>query len=164
MLPQGTEVMITQSLGGSYTLLVPSYGGLFRLSDRDADAIGREKRSAGESGGGPSHAEALTGEGLEREVWQTLKTCYDPEIPVNIWDLGLIYDITIVNEAVSIKMTLTAVGCSLGPQLVSEVETKMMSVDGIENCKVEMVWSPPWSPERLSDDGRLSLQAMGFPV
>ena len=98
------------------------------------------------------------------QVIEVLNTCYDPEIPVNIWDLGLIYDITIVNEAVSIKMTLTAVGCSLGPQLVSEVETKMMSVDGIEDCKVEMVWSPPWSPERLSDDGRLSLQAMGFPV
>ena len=98
------------------------------------------------------------------QVIEVLKTCYDPEIPVNIWDLGLIYDITIVNGAVSIKMTLTAVGCSLGPQLVSEVETKMMSVDGIETCKVEMVWSPPWSPERLSDDGRLSLQAMGFPV
>jgi metal-sulfur cluster biosynthetic enzyme len=74
----------------------------------------------------------------------------------------LIYDITIVNDGVSIKMTLTAVGCSLGPQLVSEVETKSMSVDGVEDCKVEMVWSPPWTPERLSDDGRLSLQAMGF--
>src|SRR2546429_9917941 len=82
MLPQGTEVMITQSLGGSYTLLVPSYGGLFRLSDRDADAIGREKRSAGESGGGPSPAEARTGEGLGREGWQNLNTCYDPEISV----------------------------------------------------------------------------------
>ena len=79
-LPQGTEVMITQSLGGSYTLLVPSYGGLFRLADRDADAIGREQRT-GESGDPPSHRDALTGEALEREVWQTLKTCYDPEIP-----------------------------------------------------------------------------------
>src|SRR5262245_32875165 len=78
MLPQGTEVMITQSLGGSYTLLVPSYGGLFRLSDGDADAIGREKRT-GESSLGSPHQAALMGEALEREVWQTLKTCYDPE-------------------------------------------------------------------------------------
>ena len=98
------------------------------------------------------------------QVIDVLKTCFDPEIPVNIWDLGLIYDITIVGGAVSIKMTLTAVGCSLGSQLVSEIEAKISCTDGVEDCKVEMVWSPPWSPERLSDDGRLSLQAMGFPV
>jgi metal-sulfur cluster biosynthetic enzyme len=98
------------------------------------------------------------------QVIEVLKTCYDPEIPVNIWDLGLIYDITIVNNGVKIKMTLTAVGCSLGPQLVSEIESKMLGIDGIEDCKVEMVWSPPWTPERLSDEGRLSLQAMGFSI
>src|SRR5437660_9018191 len=89
MLPQGTEVMITQSLGGSYTLMVPSYGGLFRLADRDADAIGREKRAAE---GSAAQGQTLTGAALEQEVWQSLKTCYDPEIPVNIVDLGLIYD------------------------------------------------------------------------
>src|SRR2546423_11244479 len=86
MLPQGTEVMITQSLGGSYTLLVPSYGGLFRLSNRDADAIGRENRPTE----GPAAGRSLTGEALEAEVWSALKTCYDPEIPVNIVDLGLV--------------------------------------------------------------------------
>src|SRR5438067_7661756 len=90
MLPQGTEVMITQSLGGSYTLLVPSYGGLFRLSDRDADAIGREKRSAEGGTGDPSQAKALTGEALEKEVWPTIKTCYDPEITVIVVDLDII--------------------------------------------------------------------------
>src|SRR5438477_12102411 len=95
MLPQGTEVMITQSLGGSYTLMVPSYGGLFRLSDRDADAIGREHRPA-EGGSGVSvGGEPLTGEALEGKIWEALKTCYDPEIPVNIVDLGLIYDMHI---------------------------------------------------------------------
>ena len=98
------------------------------------------------------------------QVIDVLKTCYDPEIPVNIWDLGLIYDITIVEGDVHIKMTLTAVGCSLGPQLVSEVETKLQCLDGVEECKVNMVWSPPWTPERLSDDGRLSLQAMGYSI
>src|SRR5438876_12345889 len=82
MLPQGTEVTITQSLGGSYTLLVPSYGGLFRLSNRDADAIGRETHPV--EGGAASPGQALTGEALEKEVWAALKTCYDPEIPVNI--------------------------------------------------------------------------------
>lgn len=98
------------------------------------------------------------------QVIEVLKTCFDPEIPVNIWDLGLIYDITIVEDAVNIKMTLTAVGCSLGPQIVSEIESKLFGIDGVEDAKVEMVWNPPWSPERLSDDGRLSLQAMGFSV
>src|SRR5215510_12616988 len=107
MLPQGTEVMITQSLGGSYTLLVPSYGGLFRLSNRDADAIGRENRSAESAA---SSGQALTGEALETEVWNTLKTCFDPEIPVNIVDLGLIYDMQITplqdGSHVDVKMTL----------------------------------------------------------
>src|SRR5262244_3355680 len=92
MLPQGTEVMITQSLGGSYTLLVPSYGGLFRLSNRDGDAIGRDNRSAE---GGPVTRQPITGDALETEVWNTLKTCFDPEIPVNIVDLGLIYQMHI---------------------------------------------------------------------
>src|SRR2546422_10087020 len=92
MLPQGTDVMITQSLGGSYTLMVPSYGGLFRLSNQDADAIGRESRQADSV---PVPGTALTGEALETEVWAMLKTCFDPEIPVNIVDLGLIYDMQI---------------------------------------------------------------------
>ncbi len=98
------------------------------------------------------------------QVIDVLKTCFDPEIPVNIWDLGLIYDITAVEGVVNIKMTLTAVGCSMGPQLVGEIESKLLSIDGIEDAKVEMVWNPPWTPERVSEDGRLSLQAMGYPV
>jgi len=161
MLPQGTEVMITQSLGGSYTLLVPSYGGLFRLSDRDADAIGREKRSAGESGGGPSHAEALTGEGLEREVWQTLKTCYDPEIPVNIVDLGLIYDMHIDQLAdgarVDVKMTLTAQGCGMGTSIAADARNKILALPGVVEADVQVVWEPPWTPEKISPEGRVLL-------
>ncbi len=98
------------------------------------------------------------------QVIDILKTCFDPEIPVNVWDLGLIYDITIVEGVVNIQMTLTAVGCSMGPQLVGEIESKLLGLDGIEDAKVEMVWNPPWSPERLSEDGRFSLQAMGYPI
>jgi metal-sulfur cluster biosynthetic enzyme len=98
------------------------------------------------------------------QVIDVLRTCFDPEIPVNIWDLGLIYDITIVDGAVDIKMTLTAVGCSLGPQIIGEIESKLLGIDGVESAKVEMVWNPPWTPERLTDEGRLSLQAMGFSV
>jgi metal-sulfur cluster biosynthetic enzyme len=98
------------------------------------------------------------------QVIDVLKTCFDPEIPVNIWDLGLIYDITITGGLVHVKMTLTAVGCSLGPQIISEIESKLFGIDGVEDAKVEMVWSPPWTPERLSEEGRFALQAMGYPV
>src|SRR5438876_9551016 len=88
-LPEGTEVVITQSLGGSFTLLVPSYGGLFRLASRDADAIGKEISPEAEA----AAVQQLSPEELQERVWQALKTCYDPEIPVNIVDLGLIYDL-----------------------------------------------------------------------
>jgi hypothetical protein len=104
---KGTEVAITQALGGSYTLMVPTYGGLFRLADKDADAIGKQPRPQAEVSTVP-----LEGEELEKEVWQRLKTCYDPEIPVNIVDLGLIYSMEISpveqGKRIDIKMTLTA--------------------------------------------------------
>jgi len=163
MLPQGTEVTITQSLGGSYTLLVPSYGGLFRLSDRDADAIGREKRS-GEGTGegtGPSQGKALTGEALEREIWETLKTCYDPEIPVNIVDLGLIYDMHVDQLAdgarVDVKMTLTAQGCGMGTSIAADARNKILDLPGVVEADVQVVWDPPWTPEKISPEGRALL-------
>ena len=101
---------------------------------------------------------------LTREkVLQVLGTVFDPEIPVNIWDLGLIYDLQIAGNDVSIKMTLTAVGCPIGPAIAGEIENKLQSV-GAERVTVDFVWSPPWSPTRLTDDGRLALQSMGYPV
>jgi metal-sulfur cluster biosynthetic enzyme len=97
------------------------------------------------------------------QVTQVLRTIFDPEIPVNIWDLGLIYDLQIAGNDVAIKMTLTAVGCPIGPAIAGEIENKLQSA-GVERVTVEFVWSPPWSPTRLSDDGRLALQSMGYPV
>jgi probable FeS assembly SUF system protein SufT len=158
MLPQGTEVMITQSLGGSYTLLVPSYGGLFRLSNRDADAIGRETRSAETSAVG---GQALTGDALEKEVWAQLKTCYDPEIPVNIVDLGLIYDMNIstLNDGsrVDVKMTLTAQGCGMGGSIAADARNKILDLPGVVEADVQVVWDPPWTPEKISPEGRALL-------
>jgi len=158
MLPQGTEVMITQSLGGSYTLLVPSYGGLFRLSSRDSDAIGRETRPAEASGGA---GQALTGEALEKEVWSALKTCYDPEIPVNIVDLGLIYDMQIgqLNDGsrVDVKMTLTAQGCGMGGSIAADARNKLLDLPGVLEADVQVVWDPPWTPEKISPEGRALL-------
>ncbi len=104
------------------------------------------------------------GDALTREqVIEMLRAIFDPEIPVNIWDLGLIYDLQISGYDVAIKMTLTAVGCPVGPAIAGEIENKLMSI-GAEHVKTDFVWSPPWSPERLSDDGRLALQSMGYPV
>lgn len=103
-------------------------------------------------------------EGLAREqVVEMLRAIYDPEIPVNIWDLGLIYDLQVTGYNVAIKMTLTAVGCPIGPAIAGEIENKLQSI-GAEHVTTDFVWSPPWSPERLSDEGRLALQSMGYPV
>jgi probable FeS assembly SUF system protein SufT len=160
MLPQGTEVMITQSLGGSYTVMVPSYGGLFRLSDRDADAIGRELRPIGAAAPAGA-AEPLTGEALEGRVWQALKTCYDPEIPVNIVDLGLIYDMHIDNLSdgarVDVKMTLTAQGCGMGTSIAADARNKILDLPGVVEADVQVVWEPPWTPEKISPEGRTLL-------
>jgi probable FeS assembly SUF system protein SufT len=159
MLPQGTEVMITQSLGGSYTLMVPSYGGLFRLSDRDVDAIGREAKSAEGSPG--VCGQPLSGEALEGRVWQTLKTCYDPEIPVNIVDLGLIYDMHIDQLSdgarVDVKMTLTAHGCGMGTSIAADARNKILDLPGVVEADVQVVWDPPWTPEKISPEGRTLL-------
>ena len=158
MLPQGTEVMITQSLGGSFTLMVPSYGGLFRLSDRDADAIGRQQRGAE---GALVPGQALTGAELENKVWDTLKTCYDPEIPVNIVDLGLIYDMHIDQLSdgarVDVKMTLTAQGCGMGTSIAADARNKILDLPGVVEADVQVVWDPPWSPEKISPEGRTLL-------
>jgi probable FeS assembly SUF system protein SufT len=159
MLPQGTEVMITQSLGGSYTLMVPSYGGLFRLSNRDADAIGKDTRPA--EGGAAVPGQALTGQALESEVWQALKTCFDPEIPVNIVDLGLVYEMQIsqLNDGsrVDVKMTLTAQGCGMGGSIAGDARNKLLELPGVVEADVQVVWEPPWTPEKISPEGRTLL-------
>jgi probable FeS assembly SUF system protein SufT len=156
-LPQGTEVVITQALGGSYTLMVPTYGGLFRLSNRDADAIGKNVRPEDDAARQP-----LTGEDLEREVWQTLKTCYDPEIPVNIVDLGLIYDMQILPldegaSRIQVKMTLTAQGCGMGGSIAGDAQNKLLDIPGVKEADVQVVWDPPWTPEKISPEGRTLL-------
>ena len=105
-----------------------------------------------------------TQETLSRDdVLKMLSTIYDPEIPVNIWDLGLIYDLAITGIDVAIKMTLTAVGCPIGPAVAEEIRNKLQSV-GAGNVVVDFVWSPPWTPARLTEDGRMTLQSLGYPV
>jgi metal-sulfur cluster biosynthetic enzyme len=100
----------------------------------------------------------------KEQVIEVLKTCYDPEIPLNIWDLGLVYDITIEGSTVNITMTLTAIGCPVGPWLAEDIRGKLLQLEGVEEVNVNFVWSPPWTPERLTPEGRMALQAMGYPV
>ena len=150
-LPIGTAVIINQALGGSYTVLVPHQAGLFRIAGNDADALGKEVVTH-TAGDGPFDIE---------KVWEQLRNCYDPEIPVNIVDLGLIYGLDAADEEagkrVSVKMTLTAPGCGMGPSLAADAEQRILTVPGVSSACVELVWDPPWSPERISPAGREKL-------
>jgi probable FeS assembly SUF system protein SufT len=158
-LLKGEQAHVTQSLGGSYTVIVN--GNMFRLGGEDADALGLEatpKPAAATSG-------PMTQEDVEKQVWDQLKTCYDPEIPVNIVDLGLIYDCAIeplgANEfKVSVKMTLTAPGCGMGPVLQQDVQNKLLSIDPVQDVIVELVWDPPWNQGMLTEAARLQLGLM----
>ena len=151
-IPSDTQVVITQALGGSFTVLVPSQAGLFRIEGRDADAIGQEK---------PAELEQPSDGNLEQAAWDQLKTCYDPEIPVNIVDLGLVYSLDIKNaeggSSVTVQMTLTAPGCGMGPIIAAEARQKILTIDGISDANVELVWDPPWSPDRISEEGKQKL-------
>jgi probable FeS assembly SUF system protein SufT len=148
-LAEGTTVLITQALGGSYTIHVPHQAGLYRIAGTDADALGMESKETAPSGDGPFH---------EEKVWEQLRNCFDPEIPVNIVDLGLIYGLEATDEEkgkrVTVKMTLTAPGCGMGPSLAADAEQRILSVSGVSSASVELVWDPPWSPERISPAGR----------
>src|SRR6266478_4703158 len=153
-LPAGTKVIITQSLGGSYTIAC-DYG-LFRIADENADVLGLEPRSAQEKN------EKSAGEVDEEEVWEQLRTVYDPEIPVNIVDLDLVYDCQIVTDEdagtkVEVKMTLTAPGCGMGPAIAQDARSKILTIPGVDEADVEMVWDPPWNQHMISEAGKMKL-------
>ncbi|MGA9453399.1 MAG: putative Fe-S cluster assembly protein SufT [Verrucomicrobiia bacterium] len=158
-LQKGETAYITQSLGGSYTVVVN--GNMFRIEDKDADALGLEvlaKPAAAATG-------PVSQEGLEKQVWEALKTCYDPEIPVNIVDLGLIYDchLTPAGEnsfKADVKMTLTAPGCGMGPTLAQDVQNKLLSLEPIDEANVELVWDPPWNQGMMTEAAKLQLGLM----
>jgi len=153
-LPSGTAVDITQTLGGSYT--VHAMGGLYRISSQDADALGIEG-DPGESDA-PARTEPAGLESLEKMVWDTLKSCYDPEIPVNIVDLGLVYDMHLEPQSggrkVCVKMTLTAPGCGMGTVIAGDAQQKLLSLTGVEAADVEIVWDPPWHQSMITVEGR----------
>jgi probable FeS assembly SUF system protein SufT len=154
-LEKGTPVIITQALGGTYTVVVEHSAGLFRVLAQDADKLPlppAETNGAAGEPDGPLHEDA---------IWTQLKTCYDPEIPVNIVDLGLVYSMEIKPEAggnlVEVKMTLTAPGCGMGPSIASDAQRKILSVPGVTDARVDVVWDPPWSADRISPEGKSKL-------
>ena len=156
-LQKGETAHITQSLGGTYTVVVN--GNMFRIESKDADALGLEApvAVAPAVSTGP-----LTQEELEKKVWEQLKTCYDPEIPVNVVDLGLIYDchltpIGAANYKADVKMTLTAPGCGMGPVLAQDVQNKLISLEPIDEANVELVWDPPWNQGMMTEAAKLQL-------
>lgn len=158
MVPSGDEVKllagnivkITQALGGNYTVIMN--GNLVQIRAENADALGIEvkKQDKTEPSGD-----------IEKQIWDQLKTCYDPEIPVDIVELGLIYDLSMedgkAGKKVSIKMTLTAPGCGMGPVIADEVDRKVNGLDGVENVSVELVWEPMWTRDMMSEAAQLEL-------
>ena len=156
-LIKGTHVRITQALGGDYTLFVN--GNLVKISGADADAIGKVKEKE------KSTVQKNNDDPLQEEqVWEQLRTVYDPEIPVNIVELGLVYDLNIKNAAagsvVHVKMTLTAPGCGMGPAIAMDAEMKLRNIPSVKDVQVEIVWEPLWDREMMTDEAKLQLGMM----
>lgn len=155
-LPSGTSVFITQRLGGTYT--VATSQGLARISSKDADALGID---SAEENTKQQETNRLKDAPVEEQVWAQLKGVYDPEIPVDIVNLGLVYDCVIEEEdgkkVVAVKMTLTAPGCGMGPAIAADAQAKIMTIDGIDDARVELVWDPAWNQDMISEEGKMKL-------
>jgi probable FeS assembly SUF system protein SufT len=156
-LTAGTPAHIMQTLGGSVT--VRTDAGLFRITRENADALAGFDVS---KLGGAEPAAVAAGEFSEAAVWSAMKTCFDPEIPVNIVDLGLVYDLSVEKtptggHALEVKMTLTAPGCGMGPVIAEDARQKIAALPTVETAKVHIVWDPVWTPQMISDAGRKAL-------
>lgn len=163
VLPVGTSVVITQSLGGTYT--VATSQGLARITAANADALGDEIGQA-EVKKDLKNEKAAAGD-YEGAAWEALKGVYDPEIPVDIVNLGLVYDCVVsegaaegVGRKVAVKMTLTAPGCGMGPTIAADAEQRLRAVPGIDEAEVELVWDPAWNQDMITEEGRMKLGLM----
>ena len=156
-LKSGTPVIITQALGGSYTLYTMQ-GYMVRIDGADADAIGKEVQA------GPT-AEEAAHKTIDQMVWDQLRTCYDPEIPVDIVELGLVHsaEVTPVPEGgnkVAVRFTLTAPGCGMGDVLRQDIQRKVLGIPGVTEADVQVQLDPPWDMSKMSDAARLQLGLM----
>lgn len=165
VLPAGTPVRVTQALGGSFTV-ASQRGNLFRIAPEDADALGEAAVAAAAAG----RAAAVEEGDLEERVWAQMRTVFDPEIPVNVVDLGLVYSCEVApgGEAggsdaggdgarVAVKMTLTAPGCGMGPVIADDVKQKIEALPGVAGAAVEIVFDPPWNRNMISEAAKLEL-------
>lgn len=155
ILPKGHVVTLYQNLGGNFTVTTER-GYMVRIDAADADALGKEPAIVGQIGDG------LDAETIERNAWEVLKAIYDPEIPVNVADLGLIYScrvmpVTAGQHRVAIIMTLTAPGCGMGPILQQDIESGVKNLPGVAEVNVEVVFDPPWSRDMMSEVAKLQL-------
>jgi len=158
-LPAGTTGMITQALGGTYTVITND-GYMVRIQSKDADALGKESEAAAAD---TPASEAP--EDVEQAVWDQLRTCFDPEIPINIADLGLVYGCRVKpiedgGNRVEIEMTLTAPGCGMGDVLKAEVESKLDELPSVKEYDVQLVFDPPWDYSMIPDAAKLTLGMM----
>jgi len=159
-LPIGMKVIITQSLGGTYT--VATDFGLARIQSKDVDALGIDPDAAKKEQDSSSSNIPADVSDLEGQVWNQLKNVYDPEIPVNIVDLGLVYDCKVEadaegkNKAV-VKMTLTAPGCGMGPTIAADAQSRIMTIEEMDDAAVELVWDPAWNQGMISIEGKMKL-------
>ncbi len=160
-LPAGTRVIITQALGGTYT--VATDHGLARIQSKDVDALGidaaeeQKKAEVNSSSNIPEDASDL-----EMQVWHQLRNVYDPEIPVNIVDLGLVYGCEVSQDGegkhkATVKMTLTAPGCGMGPTIAADAQARIMTIEEMDDAAVELVWEPAWNQTMISEEGKMKL-------
>jgi len=160
IIPENAQVMITQELGGTYTVNVN--GNLARVEGKDADALGLGEAAEQPAAHDTTAIKTADGPVEEEAVWDALRTCYDPEIPVNIVALGLVYEVLVVDtdeggNHVEVTMTLTAPGCGMGPFIVDDVRAKTLASENVTDVHVELVFDPPWDRAMMTDDAKLQL-------
>ena len=156
-LPKGTPAFITQALGETYTLRLPTLGKLVRITDKDADAIGKQSK-----GPQPASTSATNDLLTEDTVWAQLKEVFDPEIPINVVDLGLVYDLRLDplpdgKHKVFVQMTLTAQGCGMGPSIARDAQQRIETLPNVAGVEVRIVWDPQWHPDMMSAEGKKRL-------
>jgi len=162
VVPKGTIAYVGQTLGGNVTLQVPTLG-LVQIMGRNLDALLKDGAPVAESAlSATAEEEKPKGPADEKALWEAMKQCYDPEIPCNVVDLGLIYDVKSTplpstRSRVDVKMTLTAMGCGMGPAIAAQVRDRLMEVPGVEEADVQIVWDPPWNQGMITDDGKKRL-------
>ena len=161
VVPKGTPAYVGQTLGGNVTLQISTLG-LVQITGRNLDALLKDGVPVAPAASSSAGEQKPEGPADEKALWEAMKQCYDPEIPCNVVDLGLIYDVKRTDlpskrSRVDVKMTLTAMGCGMGPAIAAQVRDRLLEVPGVEEAAVDIVWDPPWNQSMITDDGKKRL-------